>query len=126
MFDNLSKKNKKVIYTKDELKKAVSSKEPEIIVGGDLANKLKWIPKLSIVKIGMLIATLTAAIPTMGTSFAVTSSFIASSSVAGIAGKDVAIIIFSSGLSITLILSILKGYNVEIETNTIKLIARQK
>ena len=118
MFNNLSKKNKKVIYTKDELKKAVSSKEHEIIVGGDLANTLKWIPKLSIVKIGMLIAALTVA---------VTSSFIASSGVAAIAGKDVAIIIFSGGLSITLILSILKGYNVEIETNTnrIKLIARQ-
>lgn len=124
MFGYLKNKKDKTIYTKEELKKAISNKEPEIIVGGDLAKQLKWIAKLSVVKIGLLIAALgSLAIATGGTSIAATgvASLTATSGVADIVGEEIAMIIFCSGLSIAIILSILKGYNVEIEGNKVKL-----
>lgn len=126
MFDTLFNKNKKIIYTKDELKTAIANKEPEIIVGGDLAKKLKWMTKLSVKKVGLLIGALgilgSSAVFTGGTSLVATSSFVATSgAVEGIVGKEIAEIIFCSGLSVAIILSVLKGYNVEIEANKIKL-----
>lgn len=130
MFGYLKNKKDKTIYTKEELKKAISNKEPEIIVGGDLAKQLKWIAKLSVVKIGLLIVALgSLAIATGGTSIAATgvasltaaSGIAATSGVADIVGEEIAMIIFCSGLSIAIILSILKGYNVEIEGNKVKL-----
>lgn len=120
MFGLFGKKKEegKVVYTKDELKKAIANKESQIIVGGELAQKLKWISKISPAKIALLItflATATIPNPTSGA---------AALAATGIVGKDVALIIFTSGVSITLILSVLKGYNVEIEGDKVSLKAK--
>lgn len=123
MFDFIKNKNKKVIYTKDELACAISNKEPEIIVGGELAKQLKWIAKLSPGKVTLLIGALALLIPTLGPELAVTSSLVGVSGVAEIVGVDIAKIIIASGLSISVILSVLKGYNVEIEKNKLRLTA---
>ena len=57
--------NKVVVSSKEELKTAIKRKEPYIEVQGDLAKKMKWMGKLSSVKIAAIIALLTslAAVP---------------------------------------------------------------
>ena len=52
--------NKVVVSSKEELKTAIKRKEPYIEVQGDLAKKMKWMGKLSSVKIAAIIALLTS------------------------------------------------------------------
>ena len=116
----LFKKEKKavVVYTKRELQHAIKRKEPNIEVGGELAQKLKWITKISPAKIVALIGFLSSAVipnPTSGVS-ALTAT--------GIVGTDVACIIFTSGISIAIILAVLRGYNVEVAGDRVKLTAK--
>ena len=104
--------NKVVVSSKEELKTAIKRKEPYIEVQGDLAKKMKWMGKLSSVKIAAIIALLTslAAVPGGGV---LTVSVEA-------AEANVAIYVISI-LGIATIIGIFRGYNVEVETGKVSL-----
>ena len=115
------------VTTKDELKNALETKPVQIIVTGDLADKLKKakkISKLSKVSLAVLTAALgagAAAIPfTGGLSLAAFAVVPAAST-----GLSVAAIITASALGIALILAVYKGYD-EIEYRPEKLTLRRK
>lgn len=111
------KKKEKIIYTKDELKRAVHNKEPQIIVGGDLAQKLKCLAKLSPSKIVTIISILAAGTAATIANPVASGLFAASSLTAttgAASGTGVAAIVLASGLSVALILAILKGYDIEL------------
>ena len=115
------------VKTKDELKNALETKPVQIIVKGDLADKLKKakrIPKLSKVSLAVLTATLgagAAAVPfTGGLSLAAFTVVPAAST-----GLSVAAIITASALGIALILAVYRGYD-EIEHRPGELKLRRK
>ena len=93
--------NKVVVSSKEELKTAIKCKEPYIEVQGDLAKKMKWMGKLSSVKIAAIIA-LTAG------------------GVVDAAEANVEIYVISI-LGIATIIGIFRGYNVEVETGKVSL-----
>ena len=110
------KQNKKsvvIVKTKQELDVAVKKKEPYIEVQGELVKKMKWMKRLSLPQKTDLVTLLKRAGIQNGTS--VIPSETLKSSVAAITGTQIALIIISGGLSITLIVAVLCGYNVEIQ-----------
>ena len=109
--------NKVVVSSKEELKTAIKRKEPYIEVQGDLAKKMKWMGKLSSVKIAAIIALLTslAAVPGGGV---LTVSALTAGGVVEAAEANVAIYVISI-LGIATIIGIFRGYNVEVETGKI-------
>ena len=111
--------NKVVVSSKEELKTAIKRKEPYIEVQGDLAKKMKWMGKLSSVKIAAIIALLTslAAVPGGGV---LTVSALTAGGVVEAAEANVAIYVISI-LGIATIIGILRGYNVEVETGKVSL-----
>lgn len=115
LFNRASKKKAIVVSTKEELKKAVENKEKEITVVGDLAKKIKWMAKLSPAKIAALISFL--AVAAFPNPFSGASALAAT----GLVGTDVALIIFTCGISIAVILAVLRGYDVTIEGKSVKL-----
>ena len=116
--------NKVVVSSKEELKTAIKRKEPYIEVQGDLAKKMKWMGKLSSVKIAAIIALLTslAAVPGGGvlTVSALTVSALTAGGVVEAAEANVAIYVISI-LGIATIIGIFRGYNVEVETGKVSL-----
>ena len=109
--------NKVVVSSKEELKTAIKRKEPYIEVQGDLAKKMKWMGKLSSVKIAAIIALLTslAAVPGGGVLTALTAGGVVEA-----AEVNVAIYVISI-LGIATIIGIFRGYNVEVETGKVSL-----
>ena len=110
--------NKVVVSSKEELKTAIKRKEP-YEVQGDLAKKMKWMGKLSSVKIAAIIALLTslAAVPGGGV---LTVSALTAGGVVEAAEANVAIYVISI-LGIATIIGIFRGYNVEVETGKVSL-----
>ncbi len=123
MFNLASKKQKEitVVHTKEELKRAVKRKDTYISVQGDLARKIKWMTKLSSAKVVSLIGVLST-ISIVGSPVAGTTA----AAIANITGKEIAAIILSGGISISLIMGILKGYIVEMEVKGECVILRMK
>ena len=109
--------NKVVVSSKEELKTAIKRKEPYIEVQGDLAKKMKWMGKLSSVKIAAIIALLTslAAVPGGGV---LTVSALTAGGVVEAAEANVAIYVISI---LATIIGIFRGYNVEVETGKVSL-----
>ena len=116
--------NKVVVSSKEELKTAIKRKEPYIEVQGDLAKKMKWMGKLSSVKIAAIIALLTslAAVPGGGV---LTVSALTAGGVVEAAEANVAIYVISI-LGIATIIGIFRGYNVEVETIAVERIKEDK
>ena len=116
--------NKVVVSSKEELKTAIKRKEPYIEVQGDLAKKMKWMGKLSSVKIAAIIALLTslAAVPGGGV---LTVSALTAGGVVEAAEVNVAIYVISI-LGIATIIGIFRGYNVEVETIAVERIKEDK
>lgn len=109
MFIVNKRKRETVVYTNEELKNAIKNGEKRIQVAGELASKLKWIVGISpakIVALTMFLAGTTIPNPMSGVSALATT---------GIVGTEIALIIFTSGVSISLILAILQGYDAEID-----------
>lgn len=106
--------NLAVVTTKEQLKKAVEQKKEHIEIRGDLAKKLRWMGKLSPSKIIALSAALGGIAVGSAAAPIATVSFVA---VEKIAGKELARIIIASGLTVTMLISILKGYDIEAEYN---------
>ena len=108
--------NKVVVSSKEELKTAIKRKEPYIEVQGDLAKKMKWMGKLSSVKIAAIIALLTSLAAVPGGGVLTVSALTAG----GVAEANVAIYVISI-LGIATIIGIFRGYNVEVETGKVSL-----
>lgn len=115
LFTRASKKKVIVVSTKEELKKAIENKEKEITVVGDLAKKINWMAKLSPAKIAALISFFAVA------AFPNPLSGASALAATGLVGTDVALIIFTCGVSISVILAVLRGYDVTIEGKSVKL-----
>lgn len=116
MFGKRKKEQKVIARTKEELKAAVKRKEPLIEVQGDLANKMKWMGKLSKKKIVALIAVLSA----VAVNPLAAGGAAAVQGVLGISEGGTAILLIGA-IGGTVVLAILKGYNVEIETEPLPL-----
>lgn len=99
------------VTTKEELKVAQNQKVNEIIVSGELADKLKKAKKIT--KLGAVgLAALTAVVGAGVVAAPVTggiSMFVASGA-AAITGLEVAAIITASALGIALIIALFKDY----------------
>lgn len=99
------------VTTKEELKEAQEEKVQEIIVSGDLADKLKkakQITKLGATGLGILTAALgfgIVAAPVTGG-----LSMFAAAPVAALTGLEIAAIITASALGIALIIAVFKDY----------------
>ncbi len=120
MFGKKTEK-KVIVKTKEELKAAVKRKEPCIEVQGDLANKMKWMGKLSKVQIAAFIPLLsTAALNPL----AADSVVMIQSTVGAI--KTAAVICLLTTIGSVTIIAIYKGYDVDItiDSMTIRLIRK--
>lgn len=118
------KENVTIVRTKKELNEAVKMKKPCIEVEGNLVKHIKWMKKLSSTKVAALIALLaSAAIPSP---VAPISAVAGTSAVISITGVEIAGIIFAGGLSATMILSVLKNYNMEVQKGDTSLILTTK
>ena len=117
-----------VVTTKEQLKSAVNRKEAYIEIQGDLARKLQWMGKLSSAKLYKLAGVLTAAAvgvvggPVAGVPIAAVSA----AAVTNVTGAGVAAVILASGVTITLIVSVLKGYEVEMQYNGASMCLKRK
>lgn len=100
------------VETKSELENAKDQKVPEIIVTGELANKLKKSKNIALLS-GAALATLTAALAAAAFTAPVTGglSFLAAAPVAALTGAEIAAIIAVSAIGISLVLAIYKEYD---------------
>lgn len=104
-----------VVCKKDDLWEAVKRKDPCIEIQCNLAKKMKWLGVLSSVQKKSLVVELERS------KLSSDISTCRNSAIVTIAGKEIAAIIFSLGVSIALIIAILRDYNVEICGGTIRL-----
>jgi hypothetical protein len=114
------------VSTLKQLKCAKENNFDEIIVKGDLANKLKKAKKittLGTVGLGILTATLGAA--TIAAPVTGGISYLAAAPVAVMTGVEIAAIIAASALGITLVLALFMGYE-EISFRDGQLILKKK
>lgn len=118
---NKIRETKVIVTTKEELKAAVKRKEPHIEVQGDLANKMRWMAKLSKKKMAALAALLvgcgiaTATPIGLVGNIGVSAVGLTAATVEGTAGgvSGAAVIYLITILGAVTVVAILKGYNVE-------------
>ena len=127
-----------IVTTKEQLKTAVNQKKEHIEIQGDLARKLRWIGLLSPRKIAALtVALATAAgvatigVPTVGAPVAIGGAAVSITAASAapiieITGGEMAATILASGVAVALLLSILKGYEVEVKYNGASMCLRRK
>lgn len=121
------KQNKKsvvIVKTKQELDVAVKKKEPYIEVQGELVKKIKWMKILSPAKKDNLVTLLRQAGSKNPAS--PISAVVPKSDLGAVTGTEIALLIFASGLSISLVLSVLKGYDVTIENGDKSILLTRK
>ncbi|HHX32409.1 MAG TPA: hypothetical protein GX712_07440 [Bacteroidales bacterium] len=109
-----------IVRTVSELREVIKENRPEIIVVGELSEKLVKCQKLgnlSPVKIATLTTLLGAAAVTGPVTGGV--SYAVAAQAAAATGVGAATIILASGISITLIISVFKGYDFELEATSI-------
>lgn len=114
------------VTTKDELKEAQEQNVENIIVSGDLANKLKkakQITKLGATGLGILTAALGVGIVAAPVTGGL--SMFAAAPVAALTGLEIAAIITASALGIALIIAVFKDYE-EISYENGKMTLRKK
>lgn len=121
-----------VVTTKEQLKEAVNRKEAHIEIQGDLARKLQWMGKLSSAKLHKLAGVLTAAAGATAVGVAagpvagIPIAAVSATAVTNVTGAGVAAVILASGVTITLILSVLKGYEVEMQYDGVSMYLKRK
>jgi len=106
-----------VVTTKQELEAAKERGDVEIIVEGELVDKLKKAKKVTMVGAGTL-AALTAALAAAAVTAPITGglSLVAAAPIAAWSGVDVAVVILASSIGLTLLNAIFKDYE-EISSN---------
>ena len=114
------------VSTKEELQSAQKSGLHEIIVVGELANKLKKAKKVSkISKAGLAVLTVTLGGAAIVAPVTGGLSMFAAAPAAALTGVEIAAIISASFLGIGLVIAIFKGYE-EIEYSNGRLVLRKK
>ena len=100
-----------VVTTKQELEAAKKRGDMEIVVKGELANKLKKAKKVTMVGAGTL-ALLTAAIAAATVTAPVTGglSYFMAAPIAAASGLEVAAIILASTIGLALLIALFKDY----------------
>jgi len=116
----------RIVRTKEELESAKNDREDEIVVEGELADKLKKSKKVAKLS-GAGLAALTAALGVATIAAPVTGglSYFAAAPVAALTGVEIAAIITASALGLALIIALFKDYE-EIEYSQGKLILRKR
>ncbi|MFI3155242.1 MAG: hypothetical protein QX199_03710 [Methylococcaceae bacterium] len=114
------------VNTKEELSQAKDAKATEIIVTGELANKLKRAKKITLLGAG----TLAAVIALLGTATVTAPitgglSYAFAAPAAALSGLEIATIIVAASLGISLIIALFKDYE-EIEYSKERLILRRR
>lgn len=114
------------VNTKEELSQAKNSNASEIVVIGELANKLKRAQKVTLLSAGTL-AVITALLGTATITAPVTGgmSYFVAAPAAALSGLEIATIIVSASLGISLIIALFKDYE-EIEYSKERLILRRR
>lgn len=122
MFHRAKKNKTTIASTKEELREAIEREDPCIEVQGELAKKLRWIAKLSMVKKTKLLSVLEASKASDWRAGSLQTMVVT------ITGAEIAALIFAAGVSAALILAILKGYDAEVITDEgkIKIILKNK
>ena len=122
-----------IVTTKEQLKTAVNQKKEHIGIQGDLARKLRWIGLLSPRKIAALtVALATAAgvatigVTTVGAPVAIGGAAVSITAASAAPIIEMAATILASGVAVALLLSILKGYEVEVKYNGASMCLRRK
>ena len=115
-----------VVATKQELKAAKERGDVEIIVEGELANKLKKAKKVTMVGAGTL-ALLTVVIGAATVTAPVTGgiSYFAAAPVAVMSGLEISAIIIASALGLALLIALFKEYE-EVEFSNGKMVLRKR
>lgn len=116
----------RIVKTKAELEQAKNDGEKEIIVEGELADKLKKSKKVAMLSgagLAVLLAALGAA--TVTAPFTGGLSYVAAAPVAALTGLEIAAIIAATSLGLALIIAIFKDYE-EIGYSEGKLILRKR
>lgn len=114
------------VTKKEELEKAKEEKYDEIIVIGELADKLKKAKKIAFAsKVALCVIA-----GALGTSIATAPitggvSFVALAPVAAFTGFEIAAIIAATSIGLTLLVAVFKGYD-EISYENGKLVLRKK
>lgn len=138
MFGKSKKENEKVtiVTTKKQLKAAVGRKDSCIEVRGDLAEKMKWMAKLSKEKTALIIASIgvaagagvaaVAAAPITGgasmVGYAAASTAVGAASAGTLPAGAVALIAMLGGVAVV---GILKGYDVIVEVDPLRIILKK-
>ncbi|WP_031430827.1 hypothetical protein [Methylomicrobium agile] len=114
------------VNTKEELSQAKNSNASEIVVIGELANKLKRAQKVTLLSAGTL-AVITALLGTATITAPVTGgmSYFVAAPAAALSGLEIATIIVAASLGISLIIALFKGYE-EIEYSKERLVLRRR
>ena len=100
------------VTTRDELEEAVEAGEKEIVVEGELAEKLYKTRKLMTIG-GVALAAIVGAVGSAPVTGGISLALVAP--VAAMSGVEIAIIIMAAAIGIGLILAIYKDYDVEVE-----------
>jgi hypothetical protein len=110
------------VRTQEELKAAKESGEPEIIIIGDLADKLKKSKKIALLGPAAIAALglATVAAPITGG-----ISYLAAAPVATMTGVEIAAIITATAIGVSLVLAIFKDYE-EISYESGKLVLKKR
>lgn len=100
-----------VVTTQQELEAAKERGDEQIIIEGELANKLKQSKKITMVGAGTL-ALLTAAVGAATVTAPVSGglSYLMAAPIAAMSGLDVAAIILASAIGLTLVIAVFKNY----------------
>ena len=100
-----------VVTTKQELEAAKERGDVEIIVQGELANKLKKAKQVTMIGGGTLVL-LTAAIAAATVTAPVTGglSYLGAAPISALSGLDIAAIIIASAIGLTLLIGLFKDY----------------
>lgn len=115
----MKQKNKiTVVCKKADLWEAVKRKDPCIEIQGDLAKKMKWLKALSSVKKKRLTVELGRL--NLSSDISTCSNAV----MVAITGTEIAVIILSLGVTIALIIAVLRDYDVEVYVEGIRLIKK--
>ncbi|MGZ8226111.1 MAG: hypothetical protein ACXWT3_05660 [Methylococcaceae bacterium] len=116
--------NRVTVNTKEELSRAKNANASEIVVIGELANKLKRAKKITLLSAGAL-AAIIALLSTATITAPVTGgmSYLIAAPAAALSGLEIATIIVAASLEIGLIIALFKHYG-EIEYSKERLVLR--
>lgn len=114
------------VTSKEELKRAQEVGTQEIIVVGDLADKLKRAKKIALLgSVGLGILATTLGVATFTAPVTGGLSYFVAAPVAALTGVEIAAIITASTIGLSLVVAVFKGYE-EISYGAGKMVLKKK